>query len=80
MAKTWKVKKDVKVIDKIRMMYDATKSGLNDAAWSFWFSLPTIDSELRALKSGTYMFDCDVGDFFLNLCYILKSGHMLVLI
>ena len=66
MAKTWKVEEGVKRIDEIRMVYDATKSGLNDAVWAPWFSLPTIDTKLRSVKAGTYMCDCDVGEMFLN--------------
>ena len=35
------------------MIYDATKSGLNEAVWVPWFSLPTIDCQLRDVESDT---------------------------
>ena len=60
------LEKEVKVINEIRMVYDATMSGFNDSLWTHWFSLPAIESELRAIKSCTCMCDCDVGEFFLN--------------
>ena len=31
----------MKVLNDIRMVYNATSSGLNDAVWAPWFSLPT---------------------------------------
>ena len=61
-----KIPYSVDVIDEIRMVYDATKSGLNESVWSSWVSLPTVESELRAMKVGTFMCDCDVGKMFLN--------------
>ena len=54
-AKTRKLEEGVKIIDKIRMVYDATKSYLNDAVWDPWLSLPTIDLKLRSVKAGTYI-------------------------
>ena len=61
-----KIAYSVDVIDEIRMVYDATKSGLNESVWAPWVSLPTVESELRAMKVGTFMCDCDVGKMFLN--------------
>jgi hypothetical protein len=55
-----------KGIDDIRMVYDASKSGLNDAIWVPRFPLPTIATHLRAVESGTFMADLDVGEMFLN--------------
>ena len=52
--------------DDIRMVYDGTASGLNDALWAPWFPLPTVESLLRAVEPGTYMCDTDVGEVFLN--------------
>lgn len=52
--------------DDIRMVYDASKSGLNDALWAPWFSLPTIDSMCRSLEPGCFCTDNDYGEFFLN--------------
>ena len=50
----------------IRVVYDGTASGLNDAIWvpSFW--LPTSDCVTRSLGPDSFMADRDVGDCFLN--------------
>lgn len=50
----------------IRMVYDGTKSGLNDAIWVPRFRLPTVNNMLRAIDYGTVMSDFDVGEMFLN--------------
>lgn len=50
----------------IRMVYDGTKSGLNDVMWVPRFGLPTIDTHLRSIEEGTFLADVDVGDCFLN--------------
>jgi hypothetical protein len=52
--------------DDIRMVYNGTSCGLNDAVFAPWFALPTMDSHLRAVDVGTYMADCDIGEMFLN--------------
>ena len=54
------------------MVYDGTKSGLNDAIWvpSFW--LPTVRTLLRMVTFETWMSDLDVGEMFLN--FILHSS------
>ena len=52
--------------DDIRMVYDATKSGLNESIWVPGFPLPTIESHLRAVEEGTFMCDLDIGEMFLN--------------
>jgi hypothetical protein len=52
--------------DDIRMVYDGTKSGLNDALWAPWFPLPTIEMQLRSVGPGTFMGDIDIGGMFLN--------------
>jgi hypothetical protein len=52
--------------DDIRMVYDSTRSGLNDAMWAPWFPLPTIEAHLRFVDNGTHMGDIDIGDMFLN--------------
>ena len=41
----------------IRIVYDGTASGLNEALWAPWFSLPTVSSHLRVVEPGTYMAD-----------------------
>ena len=48
----------------IRMVYDATVSGLNDVVWAPWLALPTIQTHLRAVCPNTYMGDNDLGDHF----------------
>ena len=50
----------------IRLVYDATKSGLNDVCWAPWFSLQTCESHLRSVNPGTFMGDADLGEMFLN--------------
>ena len=52
--------------DDIRLVYDATKSGLNEVCWAPWFSLQTCESHLRAVDPGTFMGDADLGEMFLN--------------
>ena len=65
-AKTWKGEGSEKQVDEIRMVYDATKSGLNEAVGAPWFAMPNVDCHLRAVEAGTFMADCDVGEMFLN--------------
>ena len=50
----------------IRVVYDGTKCGLNDAVWVPTFFLPTIQTHFRAVVQGTHMCDVDVGEMFLN--------------
>ena len=50
----------------IRMVYDASVSGLNDSLWAPRFAMPTLYTHLRAIEGNTYMGDCDIGDCFLN--------------
>jgi len=50
----------------IRMVYDGTKSGLNDAMWAPWFWMPTVESHLRFVSTESFLGDIDVGDMFLN--------------
>jgi hypothetical protein len=60
-----------KGIDDIRMVYDASVSGLNDSIWVPRFPLPTLKTHLRAVEEGTFMADLDIGEMFLN--FILHS-------
>jgi hypothetical protein len=55
-----------KGLTDIRMVYDGTKSGLNEMLWAPWFPLPTVDSLLRSVEPGTWTADNDVGEMFLN--------------
>jgi hypothetical protein len=48
------------------MVYDATKSGLNEALWAPSFGLPTVDQLVRGPTS--WMGGIDLCDRFLNYC------------
>ena len=52
--------------DDIRMVYDGSKSGLNDSLWAPWFPLPTVECLVRSVEPGYYMADNDVGEMFHN--------------
>jgi len=52
--------------DDIRMVYDGTVSGLNEAMWVPRFGMSSLETHYRALEPGTYMADADVGECFLN--------------
>jgi hypothetical protein len=52
--------------EDIRMVYNGTKSGLNDSMWAPWFALPTIEAHLRFVDGQSFMGDIDVGDMFHN--------------
>jgi hypothetical protein len=58
--------------DDIRMVYDATKSGLNSALWVPSFSLPAAEALLDLLSSSSWMADLDMGEMFLNFPLDLK--------
>ena len=55
-----------KGVDDIRVVYDATKCGLNNALWSANFWLPTIDTILRNSSLDAWYGDIDLGEMFLN--------------
>ena len=50
----------------IRVVYDATQCGLNNAMWAPNFFLPMVDSILRNASSATWFGDLDLGEMFLN--------------
>jgi len=52
--------------EDICMVYDGTRSGLNEAMWAPWFSLPTIEAHLRFVDVNTFLGDINIGDMFLN--------------
>ena len=52
--------------DDIRMVYDATKCGLNEVLWAPNFFLPTIDTTLRHVDTSSWFGDIDLGEQFLN--------------
>ena len=39
----------------IRMVYDASKSGLNSLIWAPWFALPTAESMVRWVIAGSWL-------------------------
>ena len=54
------------VVMDIRMVYNGSKSGLNDSLWAPHFSLPSGRTALRKIEEGTYLADNDIGEMFLN--------------
>jgi hypothetical protein len=48
----------------LRLVFDGTKSGLNAALWAPSFHLPTVDSLLPALTSGSWQGDIDIAEMF----------------
>jgi hypothetical protein len=50
----------------VRLVFDGTRSHLNNALWAPPFVLPTINSLLRAVEVGTWMADIDIGEMFYN--------------
>ena len=55
-----------KGLSDIRVVYDATKCGLNEAVWAPNFYLPTIDASLHCMDPSTICGDIDLGEIFLN--------------
>ena len=55
-----------KVTDDIRMVFDATMSGINDSLWDSKCMLPSMGIFLMMVGSETHMFDLDVGEMFYN--------------
>ena len=60
----------------IRMVYDASISGLNNSLWAPWFPLPTEASHLQAVDPRTFMGDVDAGDHFLNFVLLEKLKQL----
>ena len=50
----------------IRMVYDLTACGLNDALWAPTFWLPTMQNVLDCATHSSWFSDIDAGDMFLN--------------
>ena len=50
----------------IRMVYDATKCGLNSELWAPNYILPTVDVSMRQADSNSWFGDIDLGEQFLN--------------
>jgi hypothetical protein len=55
-----------KGVGDIRVVYDGTRSGLNDSIWAPNFYLPTIASVLHKSDDKTFYGDIDIGEMFLN--------------
>ena len=52
--------------DDIRMVYDATACGLNDALWAPGFWMPTIMNVLDCATADSWFGDVDAAEMFLN--------------
>ena len=52
--------------DDVRLVYDATASGLNACLWAPNFWLPSADSLVDAMSEDSWMGDLDMGEQFLN--------------
>ncbi|KAL7565118.1 hypothetical protein ACA910_005125 [Epithemia clementina (nom. ined.)] len=50
----------------IRMVYDGTKSGLNESLYAPWFPLPDTEGLIRTLDNHYWCVDNDYGEMFLN--------------
>ena len=50
----------------VRMVYDGSKSGFNDATWAPWFALPTVEAMSRTVLPSGWCGDRDFGEMFLN--------------
>ena len=50
----------------IRLVYNGTSSGLNRSLYGPHFTLPTVDTTLRALEQGSLSADIDIAEMFLN--------------
>jgi hypothetical protein len=59
----------------VRVVYNGTKSGLNDCLWAPWFRFPTVEQHLRAVTPGTYLGDLDIGEQFHNFVMHAKLQH-----
>jgi hypothetical protein len=52
--------------DDLRMVYDASKSGLNASLWAPSFQLPTCETLTNLLSPDSWMGDLDLGEHFHN--------------
>ena len=52
--------------DDVRMVYDGTRSGLNESLFAPWFIMPNADTMTRWVVAGLWLHNNDYGDFFLN--------------
>ncbi len=63
-----------KVKVEIRMVFDASCSGLNAALWDLNFGLPTVESLLQGGGFDSWMRDIDIGETFPNFS-LFESLH-----
>jgi hypothetical protein len=59
--------------DDIRMVFDASRSGLNEVLFAPWFSLATVDAMARTVDVGYFGADNDYGEMFYN--FWLHDDH-----
>ena len=52
--------------DDIRMVYDGSRSGLNQVLWAPWLALPTVTSMCCIIDAGYWCVDNDFGEMNLN--------------
>jgi hypothetical protein len=52
--------------DDLRMVFDASKSGLNRALWAPWFALPKVEAMTRTVGTKFWCADNDYGEMFYN--------------
>lgn len=52
--------------EDVRVVFDGTKSGLNNVIWAPTFCLPTVESLLPMVEPGTWQGDIDVAEQFYN--------------
>ncbi len=50
----------------IRLVYDTTKSGLNQALWAPTFGMPTVENLVKGVMDYSWMGDMDISEMFLN--------------
>jgi hypothetical protein len=54
--------------EDVRIVYDASKSKLNQSLWAPNFGLPTVEALVRGVDESCWMGDLDIGEMFLNFC------------
>ena len=59
------IEPDGTILD-IRLVYNRTSCGLNEAVWAPNFWLPTADKAIRQLCFSYWSVDLDLGEMFLN--------------
>ena len=65
-----------KGLSDIRMVYNGTGCGLNEAVWSLHFGLPTVRQTLCSLLPGYQQCDMDVREVFLHFLLYKELKQM----